>query len=90
MATDKDFSYESIQDAESIKEYIEAVLQGIETGRISLSSNGDEMVLTPGSLLKFSIKARQKGEVSKLSLKISWKDDRKVSIDPKTQIEISS
>jgi len=73
MADTERFEYESIQDPDTIREHISAILDGIEKRRIVLDSNGDEIVLTPAELLDLSIRAKKKGALSKLSIRITWK-----------------
>ncbi|GFM37844.1 amphi-Trp domain-containing protein [Desulfovibrio psychrotolerans] len=76
MAEEK-FVFESMQDAQSIKVFLESLMQGFENEKVVLASNGDRIELTPSGLLDFSVKARRKGDSSKLSIKIEWKDNRK-------------
>lgn len=74
MSNDGKFNHESLQDKETIKQYLQAVQEGLDKGRIVLSSLEDEMELQPKGLLKLSLKARRKGETSKLQIKIQWED----------------
>lgn len=74
MSDSGKFTYESIQDTESVRDYVRSILTGLETGRITLASNGDEIVLEPAALLKFTVKARKKDDGTRLSIKLSWKD----------------
>jgi amphi-Trp domain-containing protein len=90
MAQADSFLYESIEDAKTIQRFIEALREGIEKGKIKLSSNGDEIVLKPGNLLKLSVKARKKGGTEKLSLKIAWKDQKKVNVETNNKMKIST
>ncbi len=76
MSHDEQFEHESLQDADSIAHYLGALIDGFRNGRISLASDGDELVLTPDHLLQFSVKARKKGYKNKLSLKIQWKESK--------------
>lgn len=76
MAEEK-FIFESMQDAQSIKVFLESLMQGFESERVVLASNGDRIELTPTGLLEFSVKARRKGDASKMSIKVAWKENRK-------------
>ena len=76
MSHDEQFEHESLQDADSIAQYLGALIEGFRNGRISLSSDSDELVLTPDPLMQFSVKARKKGNKNKLSLKIQWKESK--------------
>ena len=74
MSENKDFFHESVQDALSIKDFLQALEEAMEQKRIVLSANGQEVVLPPASLLQLSIKARKRGASNKLHIKIVWED----------------
>lgn len=90
MEKDREFEYEALQDAEIIRDFIQSLLKGLEEGRINLSANGDEISLEPSRLFKLSVKARKKGQKSKLSMALSWKDEKKVNIKNSDDIEVST
>lgn len=73
MAAEEKFEFESIQDTETIRDYLQSLIDGLGTGKIVLSSDGNELELNPGSLLKFEVKAKKKGDITKLALRISWR-----------------
>ena len=73
MSDDGSFEYESVQDVESIRAFLESLNKGFESGRIALSSDNDELTLLPQRLLKFKISARKKKDKTKMEIKISWK-----------------
>lgn len=73
MAEDEKFEFESIQDTLTIKDYLKSVIEGIDKGKIVLSTDGQELELHPGSLLKFEVKAKKKGDSTRLTLRISWR-----------------
>ena len=68
------FTFESLQDTETIRDFLAALIEGFEKGRIVLESDDDEIVLTPKGLLSFTVKARKKEDRYKLSVKVSWKE----------------
>ncbi|MEA2085313.1 MAG: amphi-Trp domain-containing protein [Thermodesulfobacteriota bacterium] len=71
MPQDK-FSYESIQDIESVKRYFNSLLESMENRRIVLKSEDKEIVLEIDQLFRFAVRARKKGRENKLSIKMSW------------------
>ncbi|SNR89899.1 amphi-Trp domain-containing protein [Humidesulfovibrio mexicanus] len=73
MGYDQKFVFESIQDAESIRQYLEAVMEGLHKGRLVVSAGQEEFVLQPRELLTFAVKARKRGGAGRLSLTISWR-----------------
>ena len=74
MSADESFTHESLEDMRSIARYLEAVLEGLRQGKIQLEQNGDSVALHPHGLINFRVKAKKKGERSKLSLKLSWRE----------------
>lgn len=85
------FEHESIQDKHSIQQFFVTLVNGIEKGRIILSAENDQALLTPAELIRFSIKTKKKSGKSKLSIKLTWKDSAIESYRKKgNEIQISS
>ncbi|MBU1612358.1 MAG: amphi-Trp domain-containing protein [Proteobacteria bacterium] len=72
MLFEEKFVMESLEDATRVTDYLRGVIDGIEQGRVTLTSEDREMVLYPSSLLKFSVKGSRRSNKSKLSFKLSW------------------
>jgi amphi-Trp domain-containing protein len=89
MSSDESFNYESIQDVETIRDFIQSLLQGFESGKISLSSNGDRIDLHPSDMLKFSVKAKKKSSTGKISIKVSWKEKSDSGSSPYESIKVT-
>jgi len=68
----KQIKHESYQDAESIKLYLQQIINGLDQGKISLSSGDDSLVLEPYGLLEFTINVNQSKSKQQLRLKIEW------------------
>ncbi len=89
MGKKEEFEHESVQDPRTISQYLQALIQGFESGRITFNIDDDEFSLFPNNLIEVEIKARRKGEKNKLSLKFSWKENRDGMPDSR-QIKIGS
>lgn len=88
MADYGSFDYESYQDIQSIQKFLESLRAGFENGQITLTSGTDMIVLEPKDLLNFKLKAKKKQAISKLQIKISWKEGK---IEPtKEKLKIGS
>ncbi|SMF17753.1 amphi-Trp domain-containing protein [Desulfovibrio gilichinskyi] len=74
MTAEKKFLFESLQDSETIGNFLKSLIEGFESGKINLSTNGDEIQLSPHGLLNFAVKAKTKGESNKITIKIEWKE----------------
>jgi amphi-Trp domain-containing protein len=88
MADYGSFEYESYQDLDTIQKFLESLQQGFARERIVLSSGDDTIELVPKNLLKFSVRAKKKGDKTSLSIKISWKEGKIKAA--KTHLEIGS
>ncbi len=75
MPEDK-FEFESLQDSTMICNYLRSIIEGLESGKIRLATEGDEIVLNPEGLIKVVVKARKKPLSSKMTIKLSWKDEK--------------
>jgi amphi-Trp domain-containing protein len=75
MATDE-FKHESLQDPKSISQYLKALIEGLESGRVDLSDDNGQVVLHPTGLLGLELRARRRGNRSKLQFKLSWTEDK--------------
>jgi len=74
MPTDE-FKHESLQDPKSVGEYLRAIILGLEAGRVDLSDDNGQVVLHPTGLLGLELRAKRRGNHSKLQLKLSWTED---------------
>jgi amphi-Trp domain-containing protein len=90
MADRQDFLFESLQDTQTIKGYLESLLEGLDKGKIVLRSNGEEICLEPTNLVKLGIKAKKKGSTRKLTMKLSWKEEKGVTISSVKQLDIAN
>ncbi|MGE4293741.1 MAG: amphi-Trp domain-containing protein [Desulfovibrio sp.] len=90
MASDKKFMFESIQDNNSIRNFLDALVNGFESGRIVLSTDADEIVMNPCGLLNFEVKAKKKGGESKINIKVSWKEYGLEGGSPAKDIKVES
>ncbi len=88
MSDTERFEHESIETHKSISEYLTALQEGFENGRIQLTTEKKEISLLPNDLLQLSIKARKKGDKSKLTIKVSWREsDEKEKEDARITIQ---
>ena len=74
MASDKEFQHESIQDRDTIIQYLNTFSQGFQKGEIEFRAGTDEIVIKPEGLIQMEVKAKNTGRKSKLTMKFSWKE----------------
>jgi amphi-Trp domain-containing protein len=73
MKSDQKFVFESVQDAQSVRKYLEAVIDGLDKGQLTVAAGKEQFVLKPTELLTFTVKARKRGGSGRLSLAIAWR-----------------
>ncbi len=86
MAKEEQFEHESYQDARTIGNYLRSLLEGFEKGRITFESETESIELIPAELVRFSVKAKRKGDKNKLNIKIAWKEDKAAETGDKIAI----
>ena len=74
MASD-DFKHESLQDLKSIGQYLKALTEGLESGRVELADDTGQLVLHPAGLLNLELRAKRRGDRAKLQLKLTWTEE---------------
>jgi amphi-Trp domain-containing protein len=67
-----EFKHESLQDSESIADYLRALLTAIEAGHLELTDDDGQLVLHPSGLLGLELRARRRGSQARLVLELSW------------------
>ncbi|HKO95338.1 MAG TPA: amphi-Trp domain-containing protein [Polyangiaceae bacterium] len=75
MAIDE-FKHESLQDLKSIGQYLVAITEGLEAGRVDLSDENGQLALHPAGLLNLELKAKRRGNQAKLQIKLTWTEDK--------------
>jgi amphi-Trp domain-containing protein len=74
MAQKGKFSYESLQDSQTLLTYLKALVQGFESGTMRFSVKEDEIALHPSGLIHFAVEAKAKRGRMKLALKFAWRE----------------
>jgi len=68
------FSFESVQDVQTLVDYLKALTDGFEKGQMRFSRNDLDMVLSPMGLIGFAVEAKAKDGRMKLALKFAWRE----------------
>lgn len=71
--SEEKFDYDAVQDSSAVRGLLLALIEGLEKGTMVLKSGDDTLELSPGRLVKFTLKARKKSNSSKVTVKIVWK-----------------
>lgn len=75
----KQVKHVSYQGADSVKEYLKQIINGLEQGNITLNSGDDSLALKPHGLMAFSLTANQSKSKQMLRFKLEWVPDEAAS-----------
>lgn len=70
------FEHDSLEDVESLVHYLKAVVRGFEEGKLRVAGGNESIELEPNGLVRFEVRASQKEERARFSLRFTWKPRR--------------
>jgi amphi-Trp domain-containing protein len=85
----KAFRHESLQDAQSTRGILKAILSGIDKGKVTFRDEDDEIVMEPEGLLRLRLKASEEENRQSIHLRISWQVEDEV-VKRKGSLTVSS
>jgi len=83
------FVYDSVQDADALLKYLQALKEGFEAGSITFSRKDLDFTLSPTGLIGFFVEAKSKEGRMKLTLKFSWRESEEAHDRDSDALEIS-
>ncbi|MCA9727780.1 MAG: amphi-Trp domain-containing protein [Candidatus Eisenbacteria bacterium] len=82
MAKDeREFFHESLQDSQSIADYLKALTDGFAQGTFNVTDKRGEIVLRPGGLVRFQIEASRKRDRVKMTIRLDWSEEQPATLD---------
>lgn len=90
MAKKKEFEHESYQDSQSVCEFLETIIAGIRKGQLNVADGNEELELRPNGLMRFEVRASERSDRSRLSLRLSWKPGREKEPDQDDPLRITA
>jgi amphi-Trp domain-containing protein len=69
------FKHESLQDTETIVQYLNALKEGLQGGTLALTSDDHRLLLKPQGLINLDVEAKRKGDEVKLVIKLRWNEE---------------
>lgn len=79
--TNSSFRHESLQDAKSIKALLQAITDGMASGKLDLSDSDGSVTLEPSGLMRLKVTAKQEDGRHKLDVRISWQGSEDMTKD---------
>ncbi len=73
-ASPHEFKHESVQDPQSVVQYLQALSEGLKKGQLEFKTGETELVVAPQGLIKFSIKVKRDGKRIRVTTRLSWKE----------------
>jgi len=73
----KSFRHESLQDAGTIQEILEAISAGIARGKVTFSDEDDKIVMRPEGLMHLKVTASQEDDWHRINIRVNWQVEDK-------------
>lgn len=81
------FRHESLQDKKSIESLLQAVVDGVVKGVVTLEDDDGAIVMEPNGLMRVKISGAIEDDRNKLNIRISWRGDRKIRKDKSLKVK---
>ena len=75
MSSINEFKHETLQDSNSIAEYLKVLKDGFDSGELVFRNDKEQILLKPEGMVQLEVKAKKKDRKAKLSIKFSWKEN---------------
>ena len=79
MSNDDEFRHDSLQDQQSIAKYLEVLVQGLQSGKLSFESDVKRITLEPQGLIELEVRVKRAHGRAKVRLRLTWREERKPS-----------
>ena len=83
------FTYDSLQDTQSLAKYLQTLKEGFEAGSITFTRKDLDLTLSPSGLVGFFVEAKGKEGRMKLTLKFTWRESDDIQTKDVDALEIS-
>jgi amphi-Trp domain-containing protein len=67
------FEYSEQQPLDTCIRQLEALLEGLKAGTLSLSQNDHKLWLRPGAAVELELRAEQSGDSERLDIRLGWR-----------------
>lgn len=82
------FDHDSLQDMSSVIEYLATLTDGFRTGQLSVTGPEGEIVLRPQGLVRMELRASQRDDRDRLTLRLTWKPTLKDDEPSRSRLQI--
>lgn len=80
------FVHESLQDMDSIEDFLKSISKAFGSGELVLEDEDGQLSIKPGGLLLLKITASEEDDRNRLNIRITWQNDREVPLAKKISV----
>ncbi len=80
------FVHESLQDMDSIEDFLKSISKAFGSGELVLEDEDGQLSIKPGGLLHLKITASEEDDRNRLNIRITWQNDREVPLAKKISV----
>ncbi len=87
-SNDEEFRHDSLQDQQSIAKYLEVLVQGLQSGKLTFESDVERIALEPQGLIELEVRVKRARGRAKLRLVLTWREERKPTKPSKDKLTV--
>ena len=87
-SNDEEFRHDSLQDQQSIAKYLEVLVQGLQSGKLTFESDVKRIALEPQGLIELEVRVKRTHGRAKVRLRMMWREERKPAKPTKDKLSI--
>lgn len=72
----QELAHEALQDRETVADYLRAIADGLESGKLNLAGEEFAMEFYPQHLIGFELDARRERGRSRIRMRLEWREDK--------------
>ncbi|MET0412821.1 MAG: amphi-Trp domain-containing protein [Polyangiaceae bacterium] len=87
-SNDDEFRHDSLQDQQSIAKYLEVLVQGLQSGKLTFESDAKRIALEPQGLIELEVRVKRAHGRAKVRFRLMWREERKPSKPIKDKLTV--
>ncbi len=80
------FRHESLQDNDSIRDFLKAISSAFAKGELLLEDEDGRLQMTPEGLLRLKVTASQEDDRNRLDIRVTWQNETDIPVKKKIKV----
>jgi len=80
------FRHESLQDAETIKDFLKSIANAFGKGKLVLEDEDGQLAMEPEGLLHLKVTGSQEDDRNRLNIRVTWQNETDIPVKKKIKV----